>query len=155
MNTELRKMIVDAECRHLNEAELAKIREYARGMGARLAAMRRVEDAEDRIIAQAADAFCAKNAAYVAKVPDARAKTARDMTLTLRYLAQAYVRQDMTFFRKNYAEWIGQLLKAIVASDVLVFGQLCLREAIDANLDAADAAELKPYLEVFIEELRA
>jgi hypothetical protein len=155
MNTELRQMIVEAECRHLNEAELAKIREYARGMGARLSAMRRVEEAEERIIAQAADAFFAKNAADIAKVPDARAKTARDMTFTLRYLAQAYVRQDMTFFRKNYAEWISELLKTIIASDVLVFAQLCLREAIDANLDAADAAELRPYLEVYIEELRA
>jgi hypothetical protein len=155
MNTELRKMIVDAECRHLNEAELARIREYARGMGARLTTMRRVEAAEEQIVGQAADKFCAKNQAYVQKVPDARAKTIRDMTLTLRYVTQAYVRQDMTFFRKNYAEWIGELLKSIVAADVLVFGQMCLRDAIDAHLDAADAVELKPYLDVFIEELRA
>jgi len=155
MNTELRRMIVDAECRHLTETELARIREYARGMGARLLAMRRVEAAEDQIVKQAADKFCAKNAAYVGKVPDARAKTMRDMTLTLRYVTQAYVRQDMTFFKKNYAEWIGELLRSIVDSETLVFGQTCLRDAMDAHLDAADSSELKPYLDVFIQELRA
>jgi hypothetical protein len=155
MNTELRKMIVDAEARHLTEGELSRIRDYARGMGARLATMRRVEAAEDQILAQAAAKFCATQSAYVAKTPDAKQKVARDMALTLRYMAQAYVRQDMVFFKKNYAEWIGELLKAIVAPDVLVFGQTCLRDAIDANLDAADAADLKPYLEVFIEELRS
>jgi hypothetical protein len=155
MNTDLRRMIVDAECRHLNDAELARVREYARGMSARLAAMRRVQDAEEAIIRQASERFCAGQAAYVLKVPNAKQKVARDMTLTLRYLAQAYVRQDMTFFRKNYAEWIGELLKAIVQPDVLVFGQTCLRDALDAHLDAADAADLKPFLEVFIEELRS
>jgi hypothetical protein len=148
-------MIVDAEARHLNDTELGRIRDYARGMSARLATMRRVQEAEEQIVKQASERFCAGQAAYVVKVPNAKQKVARDMTLTLRYVAQAYVRQDMTFFRKNYAEWIGELLKSIVKSEVLVFGNTCLRDALDTHLDAADAADLKPFMEVFIEELRS
>lgn len=155
MNTQLRKMIVDAECRHLTEGELARLADYARGMGDRLAAMRRLQAAEEEIVEAAAARFCERHAKYVSSVPDAREKVKRDMKLTLRYVAQAHVRDDMEFFKRNYAEWIGALLKSIVAPDVLVDGQECLRAEMQARMEPPDSSAFSPYLDLFIRELAA
>ena len=155
MNTELQSIIVDAECRFLTEPEMAKVREYAHGLPGRMAAMRRLEASEDAIVEKAAAQLVAAYPAYGTKVPHAKEKMARDMRLTLRYAAQAHVRADMDFFQKNYAGWIGELLKSICPRDVLVKGQQLLIEAMDANLDAADARVFRRYIEAFITELEA
>lgn len=153
MNTELRAMIVNAECRYLMDDEVRRLRAYAAGMGDRIAVARRVEEAEEAIVEHAVAEFAKRDQRYLDSVPAAREKLARDMKLTLRYLALAHVRDDMTFFRKNFASWIAELLRAIVEPAVLVAGQRCLRDAIEARLDPADARELLPYLDVYIEEL--
>lgn len=153
MNTELRTMIVDAEQRFLSESEVARVRQYALTMGDRIAAARRLEQVEDAIVADAVERFAARHADYLAKVPASREKLARDMKLTLRYLAMAHVRDDMAFFRRNFASWISEILRAIVEPTVLVAGQKALRDALDARLDSSDARDFLRYLDVYIEEL--
>ncbi len=155
MNTELRRVVVGAEGRYLSDEEAGKFREYALHMAARLEAARRLEAAEDGIVRAAAEAFLGKHAGYAGDVPEARAKTERDMRLTLRYLAAAHVRQDMDFFRRHYAEWIGELLRSIVEPEILVSGQECLKAAIEEALDPLDSRSFVRYLDVFISELAA
>ena len=153
MNTELRRMMVEAEGRWLADAELARLRDYALALPARLDAARRLQAAEGIILARAGELFATRHAEYITRVPDAGTKVARDMALTLRYLASAHVRADPEFFKKSYAAWIGQLLLALVASDVLISGQECLRTAIEESLDPADARAFVRFLDMFIEEL--
>jgi hypothetical protein len=146
-------MIVDAECRYLTQNELSRVRAYAQGMPMRLEVMRRVEVFEEQIVESAVAAFVAKHPSYFQETPDSRAKTRRDMKLTLRYVTLAYVREDIEFFRRNYAQWISELLRAICPKEVLIDGQNCLRAAIESTLDPAEARPLCSMLDVFIEEL--
>lgn len=155
MNHDLRKMIVRAEGRYLTDAEVAQVRDYAMNMPARIEAARRLEEREGQILERAAAAFLGNHADYAKRVPDAVEKTKRDMALTLRYLAAAHIRSDMDFFRRNYAEWISELLRSIVACEVLVSGQKCLRDALEEGLDPVDARSFVRYLDVFIEALGA
>jgi hypothetical protein len=153
MNADLRSMIVEAEGRYLAEEELGKLRLYAVSMGDRIAAARRLERVEEAVVEEAARLFAERHQDYLSNVPASREKLARDMKLTLRYLALAHVRDDMTFFRKNFASWISELLRAIVEPSVLVAGQRCLRDALEARLDPTDARSFFRYLDVYIEEL--
>jgi hypothetical protein len=94
MNTELRKMIVEAEGRFLSETEVARMREYAITMRTRLDAVRRLEGLDSSIVLGAVERFVAKQPEYVKKTPGAAEKARRDLTVTLRYLAAAHVRMD-------------------------------------------------------------
>ena len=155
MNTDLRKMIVQAECRHLTETEMARLRDYASGMEARLQAMRRLEAAETEIVELAWTKLAEGQAAYVAKTHDVRTTTMRDLATTLRYVGQAHVRDDAQFFRRNYVEWSGPLLKATTPREVLVEAHDCLVAALATHLDPSDTEVFRRYLDMFAEELRA
>jgi len=154
MNFELRRTIVQSEGRFLSEQEAARIREYALNMKLRIACARRIQEAEDEIVKLASERFAKIHAEYLSRVQHARLKVERDYRLTLRYVAAGHVRDDMNFFRRSYAQWIAELLRPIVAQDVLVDGQICLKEACDERLDALDARAVLPFLDCFIEELR-
>lgn len=154
MNTELRKMIVAAEGRYLHDGEIAAVRDWAIQLEARLGAAARLQAAEDAIAEEASRRFVERFPEYAQRVKDARAKTARDMKLTLRYAAAAFVRDDESFFRRSYASWIAELLTAIVDAETLAVGQELLREAIVSALDPADARHFVRYVDVFIQELR-
>jgi hypothetical protein len=153
MNKQLRRMMVDAEGRYLSENELDQLRTYAASMGERLEAARRLEQAEARIVADAVDGFAARHPDYFRTTPEAREKTTRDFTLTLRYAATAHVREDAEFFRTNFAAWIGTLLRDLVSPQILIDGQEQLRDSLDRHLDAADARCFRRYLNIYIEEL--
>ncbi|MCU0654018.1 MAG: hypothetical protein MUF64_01585 [Polyangiaceae bacterium] len=154
MNSQLRKMIVNAEGRYLTEPEAARIRDFALGLSARIEAARRLEAAEDLIVQTALAAFSAQHREHLQKTPDAAQKTARDFRLTLRYVAAAHVRRDPEFFQKNYASWTGELLRTLADPAVISSGNEHLRAALDATLDPADAREFLPYLDQFLAELR-
>jgi hypothetical protein len=154
MNTELRKMIVEAEGRYLHEAEQARIREWTSRLPSRLAVAARLSAAESEIVRDATARFLEANSEYANKVRDARAKTERDMRLTLRYCAAAHVRDDEAWFRRAYAAWIAELLSAIVEPELLAAGQDVLGEAVSAHLDPADARAIRRYVAIFAEELR-
>lgn len=153
MNKQLRKMMVEAEGRHLTESEREQLRAYAATMGERLEAARRLEQAEARIVADAVEAFAARHADYFRATPEAREKTARDFALTLRYVGAAHVRDDADFFRTQFAAWIGTLLRDLVSAAVLIDGQEQLRASVERHLDPADARGFRRYLAIYIEEL--
>jgi hypothetical protein len=153
MNTELYRMIVNAEQRYLTDEEVAAIGEYALNMGARIEAARRLEQAEEAIVHDAIEACAKKYPEYMKRVPDAREKGVRDLKLVLRYLAAAYVRKDPEFFRRNFAVWVAETLRALIDKELLVDGQLFLRAAMEKHLDAVDVRAFTALQEIFIAEL--
>jgi hypothetical protein len=154
VNSSLRQLLIQSEGRFLNDTETAAMRAWAVGMGPRLETARRVEAAEDRIAGAIVDAFMRGAAVDQRERDDADAKTARDVKLTLRYMAMAHVRDDLPWFRTAFAEWIGEMFRALAPQATLVILADAMRAAIDEHLDPMDGRALRPYVEAFDEELR-
>ncbi|MEM1416478.1 MAG: hypothetical protein AAGH15_16325 [Myxococcota bacterium] len=152
MNTQLREMVVAAEGRHLGEAELARFREHAQGYGARLDAMRRVQDAEEGIVETALRRLEATQGSRL-RDPVVRQKAERDLEQTLRYAAQAAARDDLGWFQETFSEWHAEMLCALQPQPVMEDTFKALRDAVEERLDGADARALLPFLDDFLREL--
>jgi len=149
MNTELRAMIVATEGRYLSTKEVDALRDYAGGMEARLAAARRMQSAEDRILARATQRL-----GDLSKLHGGRSEGIEEMRFMLRRVALAHVRSDPDHFREAHAEWVAEQLCNLVEPAVLTATFEALREAIAETLVEADTYAFEPYLHTFIEELR-
>ena len=153
MNTELRKMMVKAEGRFLRGEEIEQVRSWAQGMRARLEQHDRIEAAEERLVTSAAKAFVEIHPDMAEAIPDFEDKVVRDFKLFVRYVAHCIVRDDITFFRRAYAEWIAELLSGMTDPDVLVSGYEAMKVAADELLDPSDARAMIVYIDLFIAEL--
>jgi len=152
MNGTLKDITRAAEGRYLMEAEKATIRAYATGMADRLETMRRVEERESQIVGRTVDALKETQSEPLSD-PTVEAKVRRDVSLTIRYIAQAHVREDPAFFRVHFAEWFGELLCAMSPPKAIADTVAALRAAMDETLDGSDSRHLLPYVDLFLEEV--
>ena len=148
MNSRFESMFADAEGRYLAADEIQRMTSYTETLGARLAAMKAVEAAEDKIVEEVIDEVWKKHADFERRHVEARAKAKRDITLALRYCALAMVRDDDTFLTDKLLYWMRTILQAFHFGPVIdtTYKALLLRS--QAHLDARHFRLMEPYLKL-------
>jgi len=153
MNTELKRLMSQAEGRYPSESELSALRAYASGIAARLEVAQRVRQAEDQIVAKAMQRMEAQMADYLAQHKIAREKSNRDFRLILRSAVSGMVRDDLPYFREVFGDWSAELLCSVCPPREICTAFLALRSAVEETLEPSDYRPLRPFLDAFIAEL--
>jgi hypothetical protein len=148
MNTDLRKLFVEAEGRFLSETELARARSFALGARSRLEVSRRLQELEDELVRDVTERVYAADGPHENVTRDRRELLGRHVRVLLRYLAQAHVRDDASYFRRSYGGWAGRIAKTFVDQTQLTAAYRALLELLGERIDAADAVALGRYLAI-------
>jgi predicted nucleic acid-binding protein len=153
MNTELRGLVVGAEGRYLSDAEMARFREFAINMTGRIETARKLQHREPLVVTEALR-LLTERVPDVAKQTGQLPRARSFLEHTLRYAALAHVRSDPEFFRRAYAEWSREQLRAALPDATVTACVECLQRALDEQLDPVDARAVGRFVDVFMETLR-
>jgi hypothetical protein len=151
MNHALYKTMCDAECRYLTDSEMDAFRDWGGGMANRMDAAKRIEEREPAILMQACSLFFERNPE--ARTPEREERLRRELSTTLKFVAAAHIRDDLQFFRRSYAGWVGELLRTTGMAAQFAQAQQCLKVAIADGFDPFEAKAISKYIDAVVEEL--
>ena len=148
MNTDIQTMLSASEGRYPTRAEQAVLRDWASKLDARLEAMDVIRGAEESIIGQTLDEVLATYPNVEKHYKNVRTSGVRDMSLVLRYCAQAMLRGDVKYLDDSLLTWMGTILRGVglapqfIEDTYRAMGRVAARE-----LPPQVAELLRPYLE--------
>lgn len=148
MNHEIQTMLSASEGRYPTRAEQAILRDWAAKLDVRLAAVDEIRATEEAIIGPTVDEVFRSYPDFEKRYKAARQSCTRDMTLVLRYCAQAMLRGDSRYLEDSLLTWMASILKGVgftpqfIEDTYRTLGRVAARE-----LTPAVAELLRPYIE--------
>lgn len=148
MNGEIKAMLLACEGRYPTRAEQALLRDWAGRLEGRLAALEEIRQREEAIAGQTIDEVLRAYPDFERKYKDARLSCARDLTLVLRYCAQALLRGDPQYLEDSLLTWMATILRGVgfTAQFVEDTYRTLLKTAM-RELSPATGEMLRPFLE--------
>ncbi|MEM6961869.1 MAG: hypothetical protein AAF550_09025 [Myxococcota bacterium] len=153
MNKTLNDLVRGAEGRFLSESEKGAFRAYASNMGSRLDCMRRVESAEADVVEATFSVLLSKHEAHLT-AQECQTEIRVHAAQILRFAAQAYVREDLSFFQEACSKWFSDLLCALYPPVMIQDFIDALRSKAEERLDGADYRALRKYLDDYAEKVQ-
>lgn len=153
MNSSLTKLLADAEGRYLTNEESRSILEYSTSLPARLEALKKIESIEEKLVTETVN-YAFNQHPSMKQIPESYEKGLRDVTLVLRYCAQAMIRNDMRFLEDKLLFWLKTMFKSFsfeanfVKDTYIKLDQLCRK-----YLDEKEYQLLSPYIQECINVL--
>lgn len=151
MNSEIKAMLLACEGRYPTKAEQALLRDWAAKLEGRLTALEDIRQREEAIIGQTIDEVLRAYPDFEKRYKDARQSCTRDMTLVLRYCAQAMLRNDTQYLEDSILTWMATILRGVGFTSQFVEDtyKTMLKTAM-RELPPASAELLRPYLELCV-----
>lgn len=146
MNSAMMEMMTTVEGRYLTDEEVQRIHAYFEGFRSRVDAMRAIEAKEAAIVRDTIDEVWEKHPDFHTRHHAAREKAVRDVTLTLRYCAQAMVREDEEFLAEKLLFWLRTILRSFNMGQVIDTTYRTLARKAEAHLEPQHLELLGPYL---------
>lgn len=155
MNLEYEELIRKTEGRYLQDHEAAKMRGYAEGLVARIDTLAAIERSEEAILASAV-AETMKKFGHLAKSygVTTEKKVQRDLGLGLRYAVLGMLLKDPDFVVDKLSVWLRTIMSALCNIEEVAYSYEAVLRACHEHLTPEDAAEIAPYLQVHIDELK-
>ena len=154
MNTEIQTMLSASEGRYPTRAEQAVLRDWASKLDARLEAMDAIRGAEESIVGQTVDEVMVTYPNVEKHYKSVRTSCTRDLSLVLRYCAQAMLRGDVKYLDDSLLTWMGTILRGVglapqfIEDTYRALGRVAARE-----LSPQVAELLRPYIERCVQVL--
>jgi hypothetical protein len=149
MNQEIQTMLTACEGRYPTRAEQALLRDWATRLEARLAAVEEIKQAEEAIIGQTVDEVFRSYPDFEKRYKNARQSCTRDMTLVLRYCAQAQLRGDTAYLENSLLTWMATILRGVGFTPQFIFDTYDAMGRVAARELSPQSAELlRPYIEL-------
>lgn len=154
MNTEIQTMLSASEGRYPTRAEQAVLRDWATRLDTRLEAVEALRSAEEGIISQAVDEVMVTYPNVETHYKSVRTSCTRDLSLVLRYCAQALLRGDIKYLDDSLLTWMATILRGVglapqfIEDTYRALGRVAARE-----LPPQVAELLRPYIERCIQVL--
>lgn len=142
MNQYITDILSASEGRYLTKAEQTTIRDYAAQIGLRLAAMDELQAKETNIVEQTMRRIVAAYPDYLQQHLEARNKGSRDLTLVLRHIAQAVLRDDPQWLDDGLLAWFATILAGVGFNPSFIEESYKILEQITANELSPVSAEL-------------
>lgn len=148
MNHEIDAMLTASEGRYPTRAEQALLRTWAEQLEGRLAALEAIRAAEEAIVGQACDEVMDAYPNVEKFYKEMRASCVRDLSLVLRYCAQALLRDDVKYLEDSLLTWMASILRGVGLAPAFIEDTYKAVMKIAARELPAPAYELlRPYLE--------
>ncbi|HEY0137836.1 MAG TPA: hypothetical protein VGB85_27310 [Nannocystis sp.] len=148
MNTEIQTMLSASEGRYPTRAEQAVLREWASKLDARLEAIDVIRSAEENIIGQTLDEVLVTYPNVEKHYKNVRSSGTRDMSLVLRYCAQAMLRGDIKYLDDSILTWMSTILRGVgLAPQFIEDTYRALARVAARELPPQVAELLRPYIE--------
>lgn len=148
MNHEIGAMLTASEGRYPTRAEQALLRGWAEQLEARLAAMEAIRAAEEAIVAQVCDEVMAAYPNVEKFYKDMRASCVRDLSLVVRYCAQALLRDDLQYLEDSLLTWMASILRGVGLAPAFIEDTYkALMKSAARELPPTVNELLRPYLE--------
>lgn len=148
MNHEIGAMLTASEGRYPTRAEQALLRGWAAQLEARLAAMEAIRAAEEAIVGQVCDEVMAAYPNVEKFYKDMRASCVRDLSLVVRYCAQALLRDDLQYLEDSLLTWMASILRGVGLAPAFIEDTYkALMKAAARELPPTVNELLRPYLE--------
>jgi hypothetical protein len=154
MNQQVSDLLFRAEGTFFAESDASTLLTYADGVLARLEAVQAIERAETAILDEVVDVVFGQHPS----IPDqhgtgASFRVRRDQAMVLRYATTAMLMHDEGFIRDKLAVWLRTIMLALCKPEAVMLGYRALMTACDHHLAAEDAAAIRPYVQVMIDEI--
>ena len=153
MNHTLENMLIEAEGRYLSPEESRQLLKYAASLELRLAAMTALEKIEPKIVDEVLAIVWQRHPEFERAHHQAKERCRRDVTLVLRYCAQAMLREDEQFLQDKMLHWLHTILHSFHFGKVIETTYRALPQRVEANLSAQYHQLLAPYLTLTMETL--
>ncbi len=149
MNHEIQTMLTACEGRYPTRAEQAILRDWASRLEARLAAVEEIKQAEEAIVAQTTDEVFRSYPDFEKRYKAARQSCTRDLTLVLRYCAQAMLRGDAAYLENSLLTWMATILKGVGFTPQFILDTYETLGRVAAHELSPQTAELlRPFIEL-------
>jgi hypothetical protein len=149
VNQDIQTMLRACEGRYPTRAEQALLRDWATRLEVRLAAVEEIKQAEEAIVGQTVEEVFRAYPDFEKRYKSARQSCTRDLTLVLRYCAQALLRGDTAYLEDSLLSWMATILKGVGFTPQFIFdvyetlGRVAARE-----LGPQSAELLRPHVEL-------
>ena len=148
MNHEIQAMLTASEGRYPTRAEQALLRGWAEQVETRLAALEAIRAAEEAIVGQALDEVLAAYPNVEKFYKGIRTSGVRDLSLVLRYCAQALLRDDLQYLEDSLLTWMSTILRGVgLAPQFIEDTYKAMIKAAARELPPPVSELLRPYLE--------
>jgi hypothetical protein len=154
MNQTITDLFKRADGRYLTRDEGQVLRDFGRGLEARLAAMDELAIKEARIVERALKEVNRAYPDYRERYPEGQQKATRDMSFVLRAVAHAMVRQDPRFLDETVLAWLSTILRGVgLRATLIADAYRAVDRFAGEELSAASYGLLKPFLAMTTEVL--
>ena len=148
MNHEIQTMLSASEGRYPTRAEQAILRDWATRLDARLEAVEAIRAAEETIVGQAVDEVLATYPNVEKHYNAVRTSCIRDLSLVLRYAAQAMLRGDPQYLEDSLLTWMATILRGVgLAPQFIEDSYRALGRVAARELPPPVSELLRPYIE--------
>lgn len=148
MNHEIGAMLTASEGRYPTRAEQALLRGWAERLDTRLEALEAIRAAEEAIVGQTCDEVLGAYPNVEKFYKDMRASCVRDLSLVLRYCAQALLRDDVQYLEDSLLTWMATILRGVGLAPAFIEDTYqALMKAAARELPPTTSEMLRPYLE--------
>ena len=148
MNHAIGAMLTASEGRYPTRAEQALLRGWAEQLETRLGALEAIRAAEETIVGQTCDEVMVAYPNVEKFYKDMRASCVRDLSLVLRYCAQALLRDDVQYLEDNLLTWMASILRGVGLAPAFIEDTYrAMMKVAARELPPTTAEMLRPYLE--------
>lgn len=148
MNHAIGAMLTASEGRYPTRAEQALLRSWAEQLETRLGALEAIRAAEETIVGQTTDEMMVAYPNVEKFYKDMRSSCVRDLSLVLRYCAQALLRDDVQYLEDNLLTWMGSILRGVGFAPAFIEDTYkAMMKAAARELPPTTSEMLRPYLE--------
>lgn len=147
MNRQIHDILANSEGRYLTKPEQTTVREYAAQVGMRLTAMDELQAKETAIVEQTMRRIIAAYPDYLQQHLEARNKGSRDLTMVLRHIAQAVLRDDPQWLEEGLLAWLTAILAGVGFNASFIEETYKTLEQVTANeLSQSSAGLVCPFI---------
>lgn len=148
MNTRINQTMRASEGRYLTTKEKAVITDFFSKLDQRFKVMEDMEKNESAIANKAAETIMKAYPDFAQKHPAAKEKTIRDVTLVMRYMAHAIVRDDQKYLDDALLSWFRTILHGIGFKKEFLGDCYAIVEKVAMEELSPEAAEVtKPHFQ--------
>lgn len=148
MNQQILDMLNASEGRYLTKPEQTQIRDYVAQVNARLTAMDELQVKESTIVEQTMRQVVSAYPDYLQQHLEGRNKGNRDLSMVIRHVAQAVLRNDPQWLDNNLLAWLATILAGIGFTPPFIEDTYKTLERITVGeLSTASAELVRPFLQ--------
>lgn len=149
MITHVQSLVKATDGRYASDQELAFFQIYLSSVGTRLRAYRKLQGAEQQIIAQVmARLKTQRPGVFHQNGQDLTAKWQRDTVRVLRYSATALLLDDPGYFRENLLTWFQTIMRAFGAQESCQLTYVTMQDVVTQYLNGEELIYFLPILEL-------